>query len=72
MAVNPQMAVSLSLKYEIYFHQLKFKVAEEMVALLALIGFYIFGICCYEICIGFLEPTNEKLNESKQCITYIV
>ena len=37
-----------------------------MVALIALIGFYIFGICCYEICHGFLEPTNEKLNESQE------
>ena len=33
---------------------------EEMVAFLAFIGFYIFGICIYEICIGLFEPSIEK------------
>ena len=38
-----------------------------MVALLAFIGFYIFGICCYKVCTGFLEsPSNQtKKSNSK-------
>ena len=36
------------------------KATEEMVAFLAFIGFYIFGICIYEICIGLFEPSIEK------------
>ena len=37
------------------------QVSEEMVALLAFIGFYIFGVCCYKICTGFSEdPSNER------------
>ena len=37
------------------------QVSEEMVALLAFIGFYIFGVCCYKVCTGFLEsPSNER------------
>ena len=39
-----------------------------MIALLALIGFYIFGICCYEIFNGLLEPTNEQLIASKKFV----
>ena len=31
-----------------------------MVALLAFIGFYIFGICCYKVCTGFVESTSTK------------
>ena len=57
-----------TLKNQLLYFQPKFQVAEEMIALLALIGFYIFGICCYEIFNGLLEPTNEKLIASKKCI----
>jgi len=39
------------------------QVSEEMVALLAFIGFYIFGICCYKVCTGFLESSS---NETKK------
>ena len=39
---------------------LNVKATEEMVAFLAFIGFYIFGICIYEICIGLFEPSIEK------------
>ena len=37
-----------------------------MVALLAFIGFYIFGICCYKVCTGFFENTS---NGTKQADT---
>ena len=43
------------------------KATEEMVAFLAFIGFYIFGICIYEICIGLFEPSIERIRkESKE------
>ena len=41
------------------------KVSEEMVALLAMIGFYIFGICCYKVCTGFHESSS---NETKKIV----
>ena len=41
--------------------KLLFKATEEMVAFLAFIDFYIFGICIHEIYIGLFEPSIERL-----------
>ena len=43
--------------------KLLFKATEEMVAFLAFIGFYIFEICIYEICIGLFEPSIERIRK---------
>ena len=44
-----------------------FKATEEMVAILAFIGFYIFGICIYEIFMGLYRPSIERIRkESKE------
>ena len=44
-----------------------FKTKEEMVTFLAFNGFYIFGICIYEICLGLFEPSIERIRkESKE------
>ena len=37
-----------------------------MVAFLAFIGFYIFGICIYEICIGLFEPSIERIRKESR------
>ena len=43
--------------------KLFFKATEEMVAFLAFIGFYIFGMCLHEIYIGLFEPSIERLRK---------
>ena len=46
--------------------KLLFKATEEMVAFLAFIGFYIFGICIHEIYIGLFEPSIERLRKESR------
>ena len=47
-------------------HIIFVKVSEEMVALLAMIGFYIFGICCYKVCTGFHESSSTETKKIVQ------
>ena len=64
--LHPDSHYVVCIKYEFWSYEIKIKATEEMVAFLAFIGFYIFGICIHEIWNGLFQPSIEQIRKESR------